>query len=83
MRMFDAMIFKREIGASCKLDVEILQTLKDGLVLRIMESSVDEDSLALITDFVNRNELNLLLDNGVYFISKKILLPSLPAYLSE
>ena len=77
------MILKREIGLSCDLDVQILHTLRDGLVLRIMENLVEDDSLALIVDFVNRNKLNMLLDNGVYFISEQILLPSMPAYLSE
>ena len=81
--MYDAMIFKREIGSNCKLDVEILHTFKDGLVLRITESAVDGASLAYIIDFVKRNKLNMLLDNGVYFISKQILYPSIPAYLSE
>lgn len=77
------MILKREIGLSCDLDVQILHTLRDGLVLRIMENLVEDDSLALIVDFINRNKLNMLLDNGVYFISEQILLPSMPAYLSE
>jgi hypothetical protein len=83
LKMFDAMILKREIGTSCKIDVKILETLKDGLVLRIMENIVNRNSLALITDFVNQHQLNMLLDNGVYFISKQILAPSEPRYLSE
>jgi hypothetical protein len=82
LKMFDAMILKREIVRNYNIDVKILETFKDGLVLRI-ENMVNRDSLELITDFVNRNQLNMLLDNDVYFISKEILAPSEPTYLSE
>jgi hypothetical protein len=81
--MFDAMMFKREIGTRCNIDVKILETLKDGLVLRIMENRVNNSSLESIRDFVNQHELNILLDNGVYFISTQTLAPSEPMYLSE
>jgi hypothetical protein len=80
--MFDAMILKREIVRNYNIDVKILETFKDGLVLRI-ENMVNRTSLALITDFVSKNQLNMLLDNDVYFISKEILAPSEPTYLSE
>jgi hypothetical protein len=80
--MFDAMMLKREIVASCNVDVKILETLKDGLVLRI-ENIVNRASFALISDFVNKHQLNMLLDNEVYFISRQILSPSEPTYLSE
>jgi hypothetical protein len=83
LKMYDAMVLKREIGASCNLDAKILETLKDGLVLRIMENMVNDNSLEVITDFVNKHELNMLFDNGVYFISNQILAPSEPIYLSE
>jgi hypothetical protein len=83
LKMFDAMILKREIGTNCNIDVKILETLKDGLVLRIMENAVNRNSLALITSFVSQHELNMLLDNGVYFISEQILAPSEPIYLSQ
>jgi hypothetical protein len=83
LKMYDSMVLKREIGASCKLDAKILETLKDGLVLRIMENMVNENSLETITDFVNKHELNMLFDNGVCFISNQILAPSEPIYLSE
>jgi hypothetical protein len=80
--MFDAMILKREIVRNYNIDVKILETFKDGLVLRI-ENMVNRASLALITDFVSKNQLNMLLDNDVYFISKEILAPIEPSYLSE
>jgi hypothetical protein len=83
LKMYDAMVLKREIGTSCKIDVKILETLKDGFVLRIMENMVNENFLEAITDFVIKRELNILFDNGVYFISNQILAPSEPIYLSE
>jgi hypothetical protein len=83
LNVFDAMILKREMQKNCSIDVKILDTSKDGLVLRIMENMVDEESLELISDFVNQHKLNILLDNGVYFISTKILRPYQQIYLSE
>ena len=81
LKMYDAMVLKREIGSSCKIDAIILETLKDGFVLRIMENMINENSLEAMTDFVNKHELNMLFD--VYFISNKILEPCEPIYLSE
>jgi hypothetical protein len=81
--MYDAMVLKREIRTSCNLDAKILETLKDGFVLRIMENTVNENSLEAITDFVNKHELNMLFENDVYFVSNKILAPSETIYLSE
>jgi hypothetical protein len=80
--MFDAMILKREIVENYNLDVKILETFKDGLVLRI-ENTVNENSHELITDFANKHQLNILLENDVYFISNETLAPSEPTYLSE
>jgi hypothetical protein len=80
--MFDAMILKREIVNKYNIDVEILETFKDGLVLRI-ESMVNRTSLELITDFANKHHLNFLLENDVFFISNETLAPSEPTYLSE
>ena len=83
MNVFDAMILKREMQTNCRVDVKILDTSKNGLILRIMENAVDGISLELIRDFVNQHKLNILLDNGVYFISKESLSPYEPVYLSE
>ena len=83
LNVFDAMILKREMQTNCSVDVKILDTSKNGLILRIMENTVDGISLELIIDFVNQHKLNILLDNGVYFISKESLSPYEPVYLSE
>jgi hypothetical protein len=83
LKIYDAMMLKREIGTNCKIDANILETLKDGFVIRIMENSVNENSLEAIIDFVNKHELKMLFDSGVYFISNQILAPLEPIYLSE
>ena len=80
--MFDAMILKREIVTTCSIDVKILETLKDGLVLMV-ENIVNQNSIELITDLVNKHQLYMLVDNGLYFISEETLAPSEPTYLSE
>ena len=35
MKTFEAMVFKREIGANCSLDVKMIDTINDGFVLSI------------------------------------------------
>jgi hypothetical protein len=82
LKMFDAMMLKREIVTSCNIDVKILETYKDGIVLRA-ENIVNGDSLLLMQDFVSRHQLNILFDNEGYFISKEILVPLEQTYLSE
>jgi hypothetical protein len=76
MKIFEAMVFKRKIGSGCSLDVKMLDTLKDGIVLSIEEESVDNNNLDFIKDFVNEHNLNLLLDSERYFISTNALIPS-------
>jgi len=41
LKMYDAMILKRETVTRCSIDVKILETLNDGLVLRV-ENPVKE-----------------------------------------
>ncbi len=77
MKIFEAMVFKRELGSSCSLDVKMLDTPKDGIVLSIDEESVDNNNLDFIKDFVNQHNLNLLLDSERYFISTDELKPSI------
>ena len=76
MKIFEAMVFKREIGSSCSLDVKMLDTVNDGFVLTIEQSLVSSNGLSLITDFVNQHKLSLLLDSERYFISTNALTPS-------
>ena len=75
MNVFDAMVFKREIGSSCSIDVKMLDTLKDGIVLCIEQNLVNSNGLVFITNFVNQHKLSLLLDSERYFISTNALTP--------
>lgn len=76
MKMFEAMVFKREIGTSCSLDVKMLDTPKDGIVLSIEQDQVNNGTLVFLNDFVNQHKLSLLLDSERYFISTNVLQPS-------
>jgi hypothetical protein len=76
LKMFEAMVFKREIGTSCSLDVKMLDTPKDGIVLSIEQDQVNNGTLVFLNDFVNQHKLSLLLDSERYFISTNVLQPS-------
>ena len=67
------MVFKREIGSSCSLDLKILDTENDGIILSIDQNLVNNSSLVFIQDFVNQHKLSLLLDSEKYFISTNTL----------
>jgi len=75
LKISEAMLFKRKIGSSLSLDVKMLDTINDGIVLTIEKNSINSSNLPLITDFVNQNKLRLLLDSGRYFISTSMLTP--------
>lgn len=79
MKIFEAMVFKRTIGISCSLDVKMLDTINDGIVLSIDQDLVNSNELLFITDFVNQHKLSLLLDSERYFISTNALAPSSPS----
>jgi hypothetical protein len=76
LKIFEAMVFKREIGSGCSLDVQMLDTINEGFVLTIEQSLVNSNGLLLLTDFVNQHKLSLLLDSEHYFISTNTLAPS-------
>ena len=73
LKMFEAMVFKREIGSGCSLDVKMLDTINDGIILSIDQNLVDRNNLVFIRDFVDQHKLNLLLDSERYFISTNAL----------
>jgi hypothetical protein len=75
LKIFEAMVFKREIGVGCSLDVKMLDTLSDGIVLIIEQNLVNNNHLAFIRDFVSQHKLSLLLDSERYFISSNALHP--------
>jgi hypothetical protein len=76
LKIFEAMVFKRAIATSCSLNVKMLDTITDGIVLSIDQSLVNSDELSFITDFANQHKLSLLLDSERYFISTNALTPS-------
>jgi hypothetical protein len=76
MKIFEAMVLKREIGTSCSLDVKMLDTVNDGIVLIFDQSAVGSHDLVYIKDFVTQHNLSLLLDSECYFISTNVLKPS-------
>ena len=45
--MFEAMVFKREIGSTCSLDVKMLDTGKEGIVLTFDQSAVNNAALLI------------------------------------
>ena len=69
------MVFKRAIVKSCSLNVKMLDTITDGIVLSIDQNLVNSVELLFITDFVNQHKLSLLLDSERYFISSNALTP--------
>ena len=69
-------MFKREIGAGSSLNVKMLETYKDGLVLTFEQNAVNSDDLEFIKKFVSQHNLSLLLDSESYFISTNVLKPS-------
>jgi hypothetical protein len=74
--MFDAMLFKREIGTRCSIEVKMLDTLNDGIVLVIEEKLVAGNNLVFMEDFVSKHNLSLLLEHERYFISTNALTPA-------
>ena len=70
------MVFKRAIADSGSLNVKMLDTITDGIVLSIDQNLVNNDGLLFIKDFVNEHKLSLLLDSERYFISTSVLTPS-------
>ena len=75
LEMFEAMVFKRKIGTSCCVDVKMLDTIKDGIVLSIEQNLVNSNNLIFIKDFVNEHKLSLLLDSERYYISTNAIAP--------
>jgi hypothetical protein len=73
MNMFEAMKYKTKIQSSYGIDVKMLDTSEDGLVLYVERKTLDTDAYKRLADFASDHELNLQLDIGTFIISKKIL----------
>jgi hypothetical protein len=75
LNMSEAMKFKREIQTSCNIDVKMLDTAEDGLILYVERKTLNADSYKLLADFAAENELSLQLDIGNFIISTHALTP--------
>ena len=73
--MSEAMKFKREIQTSCNIDVKMLDTAEDGLILYVERKALNADSYKLLADFAAENELSPQLDIGNFIISTHALTP--------
>jgi hypothetical protein len=73
--MSEAMKFKREIQTSCNIDVKMLDTAEDGLILYVERKTLNADSYKLLADFAAENELSPQLDIGNFIISTHALTP--------
>jgi hypothetical protein len=73
MNISEAMRFKREILASCGIDVKMLDLPEAGLVLCVERSSMNAGSYKLLADFAAKNELSLQLEIGNFILSKQAL----------
>jgi len=75
VNMAEAMRFKREIQTSYGINVKMLDTTEDGLVLYVERRSLNAETYKLLADFATQNELSLQLEIGNFIISTHGLLP--------
>jgi hypothetical protein len=73
LKIYEAMVFKREIRTRSGLDAKMIDTINDGVILSIDENLVNSNDLLLIKNFVDQNKLSLLIDSERYFISTNAL----------
>jgi hypothetical protein len=71
--MSEAMKYKTKIQTSCGIDVKMLDTAEDGIVLCVERKSLDSASYKLLVDFATQNQLNLQLSSGNFIISTHAL----------
>ena len=75
MNMSEAMKFKTKIQTDCGIDMTMLDTTEDGIVLYVERKSLNAASYKLLADFAAKNQLNLQLDSGNFIISIHALSP--------
>lgn len=71
--MSEAMKYKTKIQTSCGIDVKMLDTAEDGMVLCVERKILDSASYKLLADFATQNQLNLQLSSGNFIISTHAL----------
>ena len=67
------MKFKREIQTACGIDVKMLDTAEDGIILYVERESLNVSSYKLLADFAAQKELSLQLEVGNFIISTNSL----------
>jgi hypothetical protein len=71
------MKFKREIQITCGIDVRMLDTTEDGIILYVERETLNVGSYKLLADFAAQKELSLQLEVGNFIISTHPLSPGL------
>jgi len=71
------MKFKREIQTTCGVEVKMLDTAEDGIMLYVERQNLNVGSYKLLADFAAQKELSLQLDIGNFIISTHPLPPKL------
>ncbi|HMK94550.1 MAG TPA: hypothetical protein VK536_04025 [Candidatus Limnocylindrales bacterium] len=69
MNISEAMKFKREIQTTCGIDVKMLDTAEDGIILYAERAALNVGSYKLLADFAEQKELSLQLEVGNFIIS--------------
>jgi len=69
LNVSEAMKFKREIRTAWGVDVKMLDTAEDGIVLYVERETLDIDSYKLIANYTAQKELSLQLAVGNFVIS--------------
>jgi len=69
LNVSEAMKFKREIQTTCGIDVKMLDTAEDGIILYVERETLKVGSYKLLADFAAQKELSLQLEIGNFVIS--------------
>ena len=69
LNVSEAMKFKREIQTTCGINVKMLDTAEDGIILYVERETLNVGSYKLLADFAAQKELSLQLEVGNFVIS--------------
>ena len=69
LNISEAMKFKREIQTTCGIDVKMLDTAEDGVILYVERDTLNVVLYKLLADFAAQKKLNLQLEVGNFIIS--------------
>ncbi len=74
MNISEAMRFKKDIKSTYDIEMNMLDTKEDGLVLWVERKTLDASSYKVLADYATQKELSLLLEAGNFIISTHPLL---------